>query len=61
VDTRKILGIMQETTIIKKTFETKLANKNYKEMHNKKNLIKELEGKKKMEMNEIVGALWCKI
>lgn len=52
---------MQETTIIKKTFETKLANKNYKEMHNKKNLIKELEGKKKMEMNEIVGALWCKI
>jgi hypothetical protein len=27
---------MQETTIIKKTFGNKLANKNYKEMHNKK-------------------------
>jgi hypothetical protein len=38
---------MQETTIIKKTLENKLANKNYKEMHNKKKLIKELEGKKK--------------
>jgi hypothetical protein len=23
-------------------------------------LIRELEEKKKMEMNEIVGALWCK-
>ncbi len=52
---------MQETTKIKKTLGNKLAKKNYKKMHNKKKLIRKLKEKQKMKMNEIVGALWCKI
>lgn len=60
VNRRKILSTMQETTIIKKTLENKLVNKNCKEMHNTQKIwLENLRKKRKwkwMKLLELCGA-----